>query len=99
MSDLSLGRIRLIMLPESRQGSTHNRTGSGGTYPRRGYGLAIHADQNELDWGRALAGVVPGYRLVRSSTQTRWYMSLFSCAAGGDNSQTTAPAAAPAMAS
>ena len=84
-SGLPYGRVRLIMLPEGRQNTTHRADGSGGRYPARGYGLAIHADSDERAWAQALAGLLGGgYRVVTSGTGTRWYMSLFSCAAGGD---------------
>ena len=83
---LPYGRVRLIMLPESRQNTPHRADGSGGTYPARGSGLTIQsdADADEHRWAQLLAGQLGGgYRVVTARSGTHWYLSLFSCAAGG----------------
>ena len=83
---LPYGRVRLIMLPESRQNTSHRADGGGGFYPARGSGLTIQsdADADERGWAQALAGQLGGgYRVVTASSGTHWYISLFSCAAGG----------------
>jgi hypothetical protein len=73
-----IGRVRLIMLPEARQG---------GTFPARGAGLEIRPERirGEPEAAAAVRGLIPGggaFRVVASDTQSPWYVSLFSCRAG-----------------
>jgi hypothetical protein len=79
-----LGRIRLVMLPEQRQG---------GDYPARGFGSEIRPDTTEVAMAEAVRKAVPGgatYKVsVNPPPPSRFYMSLFSCAVG------SAPAGRP----
>jgi hypothetical protein len=73
-----LGRVRLVMLPESRQG---------GIYPTRGAGLELRAERirGEPAIAAAVRSTVPkgrDLRIIASDMPTPWYVSLFSCAAG-----------------
>jgi hypothetical protein len=74
-----LGRVRLVMLPEQRQGAN---------YPARGFGSELRSDreEDETRLARAVLGAIPGgrsYRLIiNDPPPSRFYLSLFSCAAG-----------------
>ena len=74
-----LGRVRLVMLPEQRQG---------GDYPWRSYGNEIRSDRDapELAFARQLQKTIPGgasFRLrVNDPPPSKYYLSLFSCATG-----------------
>jgi hypothetical protein len=74
-----LGRVRLIMLPEQRQGSN---------YPARGWGSEIRSDriEEERQLAERVRSSVPGgqsFRLILNDPPpSRWYLSLFSCASG-----------------
>jgi hypothetical protein len=74
-----LGRVRLIMLPEARQG---------GIYPVRGAGYEIRPERGEAE--RKMAAALqaqlpsgPSFRLILSDRRTPFYISLFSCAFPG----------------
>jgi hypothetical protein len=73
-----LGRVRLIMLPEARQG---------GIYPTRGTGYEIRPERSAEEQAVAAAAraAIPAggaHRIVPSDTRTAFYLSLFSCRAG-----------------
>jgi hypothetical protein len=73
-----LGRVRLIMLPETRQGAN---------YPARGTGLEIRPERSagEPAIAAAVRETVPNgrsFRLVPSDHRSPWYVSLFACGAG-----------------
>lgn len=73
-----VGRVRLVMLPEGRQG---------GTYPARGTGLEIRPerDNGEPPMAAAVRQIVPGggsFRIIPSDTRSPWYVSVFACSAG-----------------
>lgn len=72
-----LGRIRLVMLPELRQG---------GDYPWRSSGNQIRPDPTEVSLARQVLRAIPnggGYAVsVNPPRPSAFYMSLFSCQAG-----------------
>lgn len=73
-----LGRVRLVMLPEGRQGRI---------YPARGTGLEIRPETGggELAVAEGARKLVPGggsFRIIASETPSRWYLSVFACSAG-----------------
>ena len=78
IADGQIGRVRLIMLPEARQG---------GIFPARGTGLEIRPERvrGEPEAAAAVRQLIPGggtFRVVPSDTRSPWYVSLFSCRAG-----------------
>lgn len=74
-----LGRVRLVMLPEQRQGAN---------YPARGFGNELRSDTQtgERRLAQAVLGAIPGgksYRLILNDPPpSRFYLSLFACAVG-----------------
>lgn len=88
-----IGRVRLVMLPAQRQG---------GSYPSSGSGNEIRSDPMpaERKLAEAIRQVIPGggsYKLTSNQTMpTRFYLGLFSCAAGQPPMDRPAPDAATA---
>jgi hypothetical protein len=78
LGDQPLGQVRLVMLPEGRQG---------GIYPVRGAGNQIRPERSpaEQQIADAVQRAIPGgmrYQRIPSDTASAWYLSLFACAAG-----------------
>lgn len=72
-----LGRVRLVMLPEQRQG---------GDYPARGSGYQIRPDPTEVPMAEQVRGAIPSGKAYAISVNpprpSAFYISLFACAAG-----------------
>jgi hypothetical protein len=72
-----IGRIRLVMLPEQRQG---------GDYPARGFGNEIRPDSSEVRMAAAVLSVITNGKSYKVSVNppppSAYYLSLFSCTAG-----------------
>lgn len=76
-----VGRIRLVPLPESRQGNNN-----GINLPERGEGYQIRPEPSEERFAGPLLHTLAtqGWQFSRttSDTPTRWYISLFACRHG-----------------
>jgi hypothetical protein len=88
----ALGRIRLILLPESKQG---------GIYPVRGSGSQIRPERKpaEVRLASQIRAMLPAgnrFAVVPSDTVTPWYLSLFICPAPGTSPATALPLASSA---
>jgi hypothetical protein len=101
LGDQKLGRVRLVMLPQARQGDNIPLGHLLVSYPTRGSGNQIRPEGSAAEQAVALQvrRVIPGggqYVSLPSTTPTPYYISLFACAAREPAAQPAATAAAPA---